>query len=192
MKKYTFNTTVSKIGGFTVALAMVFAFATPAIAQTGGDVVTAPTNGSTVGMVVVVDRVVNDNGGTRIPSNFTVMANGVNVTNQVFAGSEDGTAISFGPGAYTIMALPVAGYVTTPLFECSGTVTAGGSNLCIMNHDDVPGFVLGADTGVPAGMPITGTDADANPFSTVVLWVFLSFIVSAGVLAVFEGKQEIQ
>jgi hypothetical protein len=99
----------------------------------------APTPGTA--RLTVVKQVVNSNGGTKTPANFTLTINGVTAAGgNTFAGSSTGvtrTITTF--GAYSVTEAAVAGYAMASSSEgCSGTIQPGQDRLCVIVNDDVP------------------------------------------------------
>ena len=91
----------------------------------------------------VVKEVVNDDGGTRAPADFSlhVKAAGVDVAGSPQAGSAAGTTYTLEPGTYTVSEDELAGYAASFLGACdaSGQVTLapGEQKTCTIRNDDV-------------------------------------------------------
>jgi hypothetical protein len=91
--------------------------------------------------LTVIKHVVNDNGGTKSASDFTLTINGVSASGpNSFAGSETGvtkTITSF--GAYSVTETLPAGYAQTGTWpDCSGTILPGQHKTCVITNSDVP------------------------------------------------------
>jgi len=88
----------------------------------------------------VIKHVVNNNGGTKTASDFTLTITGVTASGgNSFAGSETGvtkTITTF--GSYNLTESAVVGYAQTGASGCSGTITAGEQKTCTITNDDVP------------------------------------------------------
>ena len=86
----------------------------------------------------VIKHVINDNGGTKTASDFTLTINGVTATGgNTFAGSEAGVVKSVTTfGAYNVTEAAAPGYVTGASPGCSGTIAAGEQRICILTNDD--------------------------------------------------------
>jgi len=84
--------------------------------------------------------VVNDNGGTGAPSDFTVSITGVDVVggSSSFPGSSAGTTREVTPGAYAVEQSTLADYTTSYSAGCVGTVSAGDDRTCTITNNDVP------------------------------------------------------
>jgi hypothetical protein len=91
--------------------------------------------------ITVIKHVVNDNGGTKRASDFTLTINGVSASGpNSFAGSEAGvtkTITSF--GAYSVTETLPAGYAQVGAWPgCSGTILPGQHKTCVITNSDVP------------------------------------------------------
>jgi hypothetical protein len=91
--------------------------------------------------LTVIKHVVNDNGGTKSASDFTLNINGVSASGpNSFAGSETGvtkTITSF--GAYSVTETLPTGYAQTGTWpDCSGTILPGQHKTCVITNSDVP------------------------------------------------------
>ena len=93
--------------------------------------------------LTVVTNVVNDNGGTRTPANFTAhVRSGANdVTGSPQAGSSSGTPYTLSAGSYTVSADAVTGYTLAVSGACAanGTVTLqlAQTATCTITADDM-------------------------------------------------------
>jgi hypothetical protein len=92
----------------------------------------------TTGHLIVVKHVIDDNGGPKSASDFTMHINGVTATGgNSFPGQESpGTNKEVTPGSYTVTEDPVAGYTATTSGACSGTIAAGETKTCTITNDD--------------------------------------------------------
>jgi len=97
-----------------------------------------PAPGTAV--LTVIKHVVNNNGGTKTASDFTLTITGVTASGgNSFAGSETGvTKIITTFGAYNLTESAVVGYAQTGASGCSGTIAAGEQKTCTITNDDVP------------------------------------------------------
>ena len=93
--------------------------------------------------LAVVKNLINDNGGTKAPGDFTVTINGVTATGgNTFAGSSVAvvrTITTF--GAYSVTESSVSGYAMKSAPGCSGTIAAGQDVVCVLTNDDVPATI---------------------------------------------------
>ena len=98
------------------------------------------TNRLKRGSIRVIKNVINNNGGTALPSAFTItLGDSANTTFSGMSGA--GTTFSFDEGyAFNVneIGLP-AGYVQVSLSgDCAGTIVADVTKVCIVTNDDIP------------------------------------------------------
>jgi hypothetical protein len=103
--------------------------------RSGLETICTFTNGLRQGTLTVNKVVVNDNGGTKIASDFSFQVNG----GTAVAFEADGSnSISLAPGVYSVTEPAVAGYTTT-YSNCSTiTVPAAGNVTCSITNNDQP------------------------------------------------------
>ena len=100
--------------------------------------------------LIVIKQVLNDNGGSARPSDFTITVDGVNPLPASFPGSEclrspsacppPGTRVILGPGSYSVSESGgPAGYSGTFSADCAGTIAAGETKTCTITNDDQAG-----------------------------------------------------
>jgi uncharacterized repeat protein (TIGR01451 family) len=110
--------------------------------------------------LTVIKHVVNDNGGTKHASDFTLTVSGTSPSRASFPGSEAGTIVTLKPGPYAVNEAAASGYTTTKSETCSGSlIHYGDSATCTVTNNDIPG-----PPPPPAGVPeidlaITKTDS---------------------------------
>jgi hypothetical protein len=92
---------------------------------------------SAYGHVVVTKIVVNDNGGTSVSSDFTMLVSGNSPTLTSFPGSEQGTQVDLLAGEYSIGESGPFGYAASYSEGCSGAVAAGEWKYCTVTNDDI-------------------------------------------------------
>jgi len=103
----------------------------------------AITSDDQAATLIVVKAVVNDNGGSGMPADWTVIVTGMNPSPAVFAGAPaPGTAVTLDPGTYSVAATGPAGYSSTPSADCAGTIAAGETKTCTVTSDDEPPAAL--------------------------------------------------
>lgn len=93
------------------------------------------------GTLVVIKHVINDNGGTAVAGNFSLIVNGTNTDPAgQFPGQEDpGTVVTLDPGVYGVAESVVAGYTQSFSQDCSGSIAAGETKTCtVTNNDNAP------------------------------------------------------
>ena len=87
----------------------------------------------------VTTIVVNDDLGTAIPSDFTMIVNGTNVNPSSFSGaSAPGVLVSLDAGLYNVTEIAPNGYTVSFSSDCSGTINAGQNKTCTVTNDDIP------------------------------------------------------
>ena len=90
------------------------------------------------GTLTVIKAVTNDNGGTKVASDFTYnVGDGSHATET--AAASPGKSYTLAVGAtwnVTENGTPIAGYTTSYSTGCSGTMTSGGSFTCTVTNDD--------------------------------------------------------
>lgn len=95
--------------------------------------------GPSQSLLVVFKYVVNDNHGTKTPSDFTLTINGVTAAGgNSLPGSAAGVAkIILTSGVYSVTESAVPGYLLTSASAgCSGTIAAGQEKTCLLVNDD--------------------------------------------------------
>ena len=118
--------------------------------------------------LIVITEVVNDNGGTLTPADFTLNVTGNNPAPASFPGEgPPGTAVTLDPGNYSAGIFPRAGYAITSFSpDCAGTIANGESKTCTITADDLPPAVPMCDgkvatiVGQPGQIEIRGTRFD--------------------------------
>ncbi len=91
----------------------------------------------TTANLTVIKDVVNDNSGTNVSVDFTMVITANNPSDNNFAGSNSsGTTITIDPGAYSIDETGPGGYDVAFSSECSGTAVAGDAYTCTITNDD--------------------------------------------------------
>lgn len=115
--------------------------------------------------LTVIKRVINDNGGTKIPADFMlhVKSGTGDVAGSPAPGTSAGITYTLPPGTYTVSEdAPSAGYTQTGISgDCSqnGSVTllSGAAKTCTIENDDSP----------PSGGTFTGACAVTPPSGTI-------------------------
>ncbi|MCX8194587.1 MAG: hypothetical protein N3G22_00550, partial [Candidatus Micrarchaeota archaeon] len=95
------------------------------------------TNDDISPKLIVIKRVINDQGGKATASNFTIYVNGTNVSLSSFRGSENGTIVYLNPGTYNVWETNVSGYIASFSANCSGTISIGETKTCIVTNNDI-------------------------------------------------------
>ncbi|HUU49319.1 MAG TPA: hypothetical protein VMW55_11140, partial [Nitrosopumilaceae archaeon] len=100
----------------------------------------------TLASLTVIKNVVNDDSGTNVPGDFTMVITAINPSDNNFAGvSGAGTTITIDSGAYSVNETGPGGYGKTLSPECSGTAIAGELYICTITNYD--GFCVIPDSG---------------------------------------------
>ena len=88
--------------------------------------------------ITVISSVINDNGGTKGVSDFTVNLNGNNgsVLVPVKSTASPGTVVPIDEGIYKVVGILDSGYDTSYSTDCSGNIARGESKLCIITNND--------------------------------------------------------
>ncbi len=95
------------------------------------------TNDDKAGTLVVTKHVINDNGGTKNASDFTLSVTGTNVSDSSFPGDESGTSITLDAGVYSADETEIFGYNKSLGSNCSGTIANGETKNCTITNNDV-------------------------------------------------------
>lgn len=104
-----------------------------------GDVKTCTiTNDDQRAQLTVVKNVINDNGGTRVPGDFTLNVQAAHATPTTFSGSSSGTVVTLDAGSYGVDEMELPGYAKSLSLECSGTLAPGETKTCTVTNDDQP------------------------------------------------------
>src|SRR5918995_265765 len=88
-----------------------------------------------LGTLVVMKQVINEGGGDKKPSDFTITVSGNNPTPSSFTGSSSGTTVQLSPGKYKVTEPgPTTNYNSTLSNGCSGTIREGETNECTITN----------------------------------------------------------
>ena len=74
------------------------------------------------GTLMVTKNVINENGGTSIPSDFTINVHGNNAKPTSFPGNSSGTVVKLEMGMYSVTESGPSNYNLTSSMDCSGAV----------------------------------------------------------------------
>jgi hypothetical protein len=109
------------------------------VTLSGGQNITCTiTNDDIAPQLTVIKHVVNDSGGTKTASDFTMNVTGTNVSDSSFPGAESpGTTVTLNAGSYSVSEGPVTGYAGNFSADCSGTITIGQTKTCTVTNDDI-------------------------------------------------------
>ncbi len=109
------------------------------VVPNGGSATCTITNDDAAGTLVVKKVVVNDNGGTKVASDFSFkVGNGAAVAFEADGQNE----VAVNAGTYTVTEPAVVGYATS-YDGCANVVVAnGGQAICTITNDDQPGTLI--------------------------------------------------
>ena len=74
------------------------------------------------GTLMVTKKVINENGGTSVPSDFTINVHGNNAKPTSFPGNSSGTVVRLEMGMYSVIESGPSNYNLTSSMDCSGAV----------------------------------------------------------------------
>jgi len=156
-------------GEYSVAEAQLAGYQATLSAECSGSIalgaarVCTITNDDIQPVLTVVKHVINDDGGTKTASAFTLAVAGSAVA-VTFPGSEAGTQVPVNAGSYAVTETDLAGYAKTLSADCTGSISIGERKACTVTNNDVV-QVLGVEINRPASppeapLPQTGIDAE--------------------------------
>jgi uncharacterized repeat protein (TIGR01451 family) len=111
--------------------------------------------------LTVIKQLINDNGGTKTASDFTLLVTGGNPSPASFAGSAGGTRVQLDAGSYSVTEPAVSGYSASYSAGCAGTIAAGGTATCTVTNNDNPPTT----TPTPPATPPSSPTPPATPAS---------------------------
>ena len=133
------------------------------------------TNDDKPGKIVVIKHVVNDDGGTKVASDFDIQAIGGSPSPAAFDGAEaPGTDVSIDAGAYDVTETEDPGYAASYSAGCSGTIANGETKTCTVTNDDRE---LGIDVEKKVSRSQNGPYADGPVHAYVGETVFFEMTV---------------
>ncbi|HEX2428704.1 MAG TPA: hypothetical protein VHI53_12290 [Gaiellaceae bacterium] len=125
----TYSVTEPTVAGYTTS----YSNCSNLVIPNGGSATCTVTNNDQPATLIVKKVVVNDNGGTKVASDFSFQVNGG--TAQAFE-ADGQNNLSVGAGTYSVTEPAAAGY-TTSYSNCSNLVIPnGGSATCTITNDD--------------------------------------------------------
>jgi hypothetical protein len=96
------------------------------------------TNNDIAPKLTVVKNVVNNNGGTASPSDFTMDVTGSGVSDAHFPGTAAGKTVTLNAGSYSVdESGGPSGYAKTLSAGCSGTIAVGQEKTCTITNNDI-------------------------------------------------------
>src|SRR5205823_3227383 len=96
------------------------------------------------GKLIVIKHVVNNNGGSKSASDFTMNVTGGHVApSGSFAGAEaPGTTVTLDAGNYSVAETGPSGYTESDSTDCSGSIANGVTKPCTITNDDQAGTLI--------------------------------------------------
>ena len=86
------------------------------------------------GTLIVTEKVVNEGGGNKKPSDFTITVHGNNPSPNSFPGSSAGTAVKLQMGMYSVTEAGPPGYNSTLSGDCSGGMMSVETKNCTITN----------------------------------------------------------
>jgi Prealbumin-like fold domain len=114
------------------------------VALTNGQSATCDiTNDDQPAKLIVIKHVINDNGGTKSASDFTMSVTGSSPSPNSFAGAESpGKNVTINAGSYSVSESGPSGYTESDSADCSGSIAVGQTKTCTITNDDQPGTLI--------------------------------------------------
>ena len=89
------------------------------------------------GFVNVIKQVINNNSGTKQPSDFRIQATGNHPIPSSFNGSSSGTVVQLNAGSYSMTEMADPGYKKVTYSDGrSGSISLGENRTCVITNDD--------------------------------------------------------
>jgi len=99
----------------------------------------SPPPSATNSTIYIITHVINDNGKSKIASDFPITVTGDSPNPDWFGGQEaPGVTVTLNPGAYSVTEPADSDYMETVGQGCSGTITLGQAVTCTIINDDNP------------------------------------------------------
>jgi Prealbumin-like fold domain len=86
------------------------------------------------GTLIVTEKVVNEGGGNKKPSDFTITVHGNNPSPGFFPGNSSGTAVKLQMGMYSVTEAGPPGYNSTLSGDCSGGMMSVETKNCTITN----------------------------------------------------------
>jgi len=108
-------------------------------AVSGKNVTCTITNDDIQPKLIVIKTVVNNDGSTKVPADFTMLVSGANVSSASFPGADTpGTTVTLNAGNFSVTEGAHVGYKMTTAGECSGTIAIGQTKSCTITNTHIP------------------------------------------------------
>ncbi len=172
LKPGTYSITESSVLGYTATYSSGCSGSISA-GQTVSCTVANEYQTSPLGKITVVKSVINNDRGTKKPSDFMIFVTGNSPSPNNFPGSASGTSVSIKAGNYEVVEASVSGYTTTYSSGCSGSITGGETIKCVVSNDDIPPIPFIDTETVKLGKSTFLSDAlrpliDVGPSSNII------------------------
>lgn len=96
------------------------------------------TNDDKPAHLIVIKQVTNDNGGTKVPSNFTMNMTANSPSQTSFAGADTpGIDITLNAGSYAVSEAADSGYAVSYSSDCTGSMLPGDTKTCTITNNDI-------------------------------------------------------
>jgi hypothetical protein len=93
----------------------------------------SPSN-RVLGTILVIAKVLNNEGGSNEPSDFTVKVHGNNASPSSFTGNATGTIVKVDMGMYSVLESELSNYSTSYSEDCSGAVMSTTTKVCTITN----------------------------------------------------------
>jgi hypothetical protein len=93
-----------------------------------------PSNNQVQGIVIVTKKVINEGGGSKKPSDFTITIHGNDPLPSSFPGSSSGTTVKLHMGMYSVTETGPSGYNSSLSDDCSGGVMSVETKKCTITN----------------------------------------------------------
>ena len=92
--------------------------------------------------LTVIKRVVNNDGGSAKPADFTMQVTATNPDSASFPGAASpGTTVGVDAGAYSVDEVGLPGYVKSLSPDCTGTIAIGEHKTCTITNNDKQAYI---------------------------------------------------
>jgi uncharacterized repeat protein (TIGR01451 family) len=144
------------------------------LGQTASCSITDDDQGATL---TVIERVINDDGGTRQSADFIITVTGTSAVPASFPGSAAGTLVTLNAGAYSVGESGPAGYAASMAGDCVGTMGLGEVKTCTITNNDLPANTppvaddqtVTTREDVSGPIVLTATDAENDPLTFTIV-----------------------
>jgi Prealbumin-like fold domain len=97
------------------------------------------------GTLMVTKKVINENGGTNVPSDFTINVHGNNAKPTSFPGNSSGTVVKLEMGMYSVTESGPSNYNLTSSMDCSGAVMSVDILRCDLTNTYINNSYVGGN-----------------------------------------------